>query len=152
MKKLLFLFYMTNLILCSVSPLVVNAAEVEQSCTEIVEPASEGLINNYAIWVSDYNGSLCVTSKTYAPSNMEEIGVKDLIVQYSYNGSDWHDEWNAGNFLAYGTSEHILSNYIIALERNGCYYRVTCNHYAKKSFLKTQSDPNTSNSVWIPKK
>ena len=149
MKKMCALFCMVSLLIYSMSPISVQAVEMDESCTEI-DMQSEGLIYNCNLTASNYNGSLCVTSKTHAPSNMEEIGLKDLIVQYSYNGSDWYDEWNAGDFLAYGTSEHILSNYIISLERSGCYYRVTCKHYAKKSFGKTQSDPNTSNSVWIP--
>ena len=152
MKKLLSLFCMASLILCSISPLAVNAAEVEEPCTEIVEVHYEGLVDSYSLWVSNYNGSLCVNATTRASSNMEEIGIKDLIVQYSYDNEHWYDEWNAGNFLAYNAVSYGLSNYIISLERSGCYYRVICKHYAKESFWKTQSNSNTSSSVWIPKK
>ncbi|MDE5772821.1 MAG: hypothetical protein K2I06_14585 [Ruminococcus sp.] len=152
MKKMLSLFCMAGLLVCGMSSIPVQAEKIEEPCMETVVPASEGLIYEYSLSVSDYNGSLCVNSTTSAPYAMKEIGIKDLTVQYSYDGSKWYDEWNSGNFLAYDTSEHTLSNYIISLERSGCYYRVTCKHYAKKSFGKTQSDPNTSNSVWIPKK
>ena len=152
MKKILSIFCVMSLLMCSVSSISVNAEEIEEHYTEIVEEPYAGLVISYNLWVSNYNGSLCVNSTTNAPYNMEEIGLKDLTVQYSYNGSDWYDEWNAGNFLAYGTSGHTLSNYIISLERSGCYYRATCKHYAKEAFLNTQSNSNTSNSVWIPKK
>lgn len=150
MKKILSLLCVTSLLLCNMPSISAQAVEIEESCTEIVEMRYEGLVNGYSIWISNYNGSLCVNADTFASSKMVEIGIKNLTVQYSYDGSNWYDEWNAGDFLAYNTEEHTLSNYIIALERSGCYYRVTCKHYAKESFLKTQSNSNTSNSVWIP--
>lgn len=152
MKKMLSLFCMAGLLVCDMSSIPVQAEEIEEPCMETVVPASEGLIYEYSLYVSDYNGSLCVIAKTKAPYKMEEIGIKDLTVQYSYDGSKWYDEWNAGDFLSYNAVNHNLSNYIISLEQSGCYYRVTCKHYAKESFWKTQSDSNTSNSVWIPKK
>ncbi|MDE6657229.1 MAG: hypothetical protein K2J88_01455 [Oscillospiraceae bacterium] len=150
MKKILSLLCVTSLMLCSIPSISVQAVEIEEPCTEIAEMRYEGLIDRYSIQVSNYNGSLCVNSTTIASSAIVEIGVKNLTVQYSYDGSNWYDEWNAGDFLAYNTHEHTLSNYIIALERSECYYRVTCKHYAKQSILKTQSNSNTSNSVWIP--
>ncbi|MDE7120801.1 MAG: hypothetical protein K2O42_01405 [Oscillospiraceae bacterium] len=152
MRKMLSIFCMVSLLVCSVSSISVYATDVEESCTKIEEVLSEGLIYSCNLTASNYNGSLCVNSTTNAPYNMKEIGLKNLTVQYSYNGSDWDDEWNAGNFLAYDTSGHTLSNYIISLERSECYYRVTCKHYAKESVFHTQSDSHTSNSVWIPKK
>lgn len=152
MKKMLAMFCMASLLVCSMSSIFVQAMEIDEPCTETIEPASEGLISNCNLTVSNYNGSLCVNSTVSAPYAMEEIGIKDLIVQYSYDNEHWYDEWNAGNFLAYNIDKHTFSNYIIALERSECYYRATCKHYAKESFFKTQSHSHTSNSVWIPKK
>ncbi|MDE5753478.1 MAG: hypothetical protein K2H89_02900 [Oscillospiraceae bacterium] len=152
MKKMYALFCMMGLLTCSMSSISVQAAEIDEPCTEIVDMQSEGLIYNCNLTVSNYNGSLCVNSTTFSPSNMEKIGLKDLIVEYSYNGVDWYYEWNAGDFLSDNAANHELSNYIISLERSGCYYHATCKHYAKKSFLNTQDDFHTSNSVWIPKK
>lgn len=149
MKKILSLLCMASLVVCSISSFSVQAVETEKPCTEIAVPASEGLIHNYSLSVSNYNGSLRVDAKTFAPYNMEEIGVKDLTVQYSYDGNNWYDEWNSSNFLGYGTDAYTLSGYIIALERRGCYYRATCKHYAKESFWRTQTNSNTSSSVWI---
>ena len=149
MKKIFSLLCMASLLLCSMPSISVQAVEIEEPCTEIVETHYEGLVDGYSIWVRNYNGSLCVNAETFASSKMEEIGIKDLTVQYSYDNEHWYDEWNAGNFVAYNAVNYALSNYIIALERSGCYYRATCKHYAKESFWKTQSDPNTSNSVWI---
>ena len=148
MKKMLSLLCMASLLVCSMSSIPVQAVELEEPNTETIEPASV-FIYAYSLSVSNYNGSLRVTAKTAASYNMEEIGLKDLTVQYSYDGSNWYDEWNAGDFLAYGTDNYSLSGYIISLERSGCYYRATCKHYAKESFWKTQTNSNTSNSVWI---
>lgn len=148
MKKIFSLLCMASL-LCSMPSISAQAVEVEEPCIETAVPASEGLIHKCNLSVSNYNGSLCVVAKTKASSEMAEIGVKDLTVQYSYDGSNWYDEWNAGNFLDYNTDEYDLSNYIISLERSGCYYRATCTHYAKKSIFNTQSESHTSNSVWI---
>ena len=103
----------------------------------------------YNTYVSNYNSSLCVSISTVATESVEKIGVKDLTVQYSYDGTNWYNEWNAGDFLAYDTNGYSLSNYIMALDRSGCYYRISCTHYAQKSFLNTQSVSGTSNAVWI---
>lgn len=149
MKKMFSLFCMTSLLLCSISSISVNAAELDEPCTEIIEEYYAGLVNSYNLSVSNYNGSLCVNAKTNAHYQMEEIGLKDLTVQYSYDGNNWYDEWNAGNFLGYSTVSYTLSNYIISLERSGCYYRIKCTHYAKKAFLNTESVSNTSNAVRI---
>lgn len=149
MKKLLSVFCVMSLLVCHVSTIFVHATELEEPCTEIVEEPSVGIIREHSLSVSNYNGSLCVNAKTKAPSVMQEIGFKDLTIQYSYDGNNWYTEWNAGDFLAYNTNWHSLSNYIMALDRSGCYYRIQCTHYAKKSFLHTQSVSNTSNAVWI---
>lgn len=65
-----------------------HTAEIDEPYTEIVEVQSEGLLTSYSLLVSDYNGSLCVNASTFSPAKREEIGVKDLIVEYSYNGKD----------------------------------------------------------------
>lgn len=149
MKKILSIFCMMSLLVCSMSSISAQAVEIEEPCTEAVEPASAGLISSCSLKASNYNGSLCVNSTVYSLYQMEEIGVKNLTVQYSYNGSNWYNEWNAGDFRSYNAVNHMLSNYIISLERSGCYYRVVGTHYAKKSTFNTQSDSHTSNSVWI---
>lgn len=149
MKKIFSIFCVMGLLLCNGSAIHVKAVEVEEPCTEIVEEPYSWLVNNYNLTVSNYNGSLCVNALTVVSSVVEEVGLKDLTIQYSYNNSDWYNEWNAGKFCAYNTDEYILNNYIMALERHNCYYRITCKHYAKESFWSTQYESNTSNSVWI---
>lgn len=149
MKKLISILSAACLLLCNGSAFFVNAEGLEEPCTEIAKERSEGLMSYYNLVVSDYNNSLCVTAETRAFSVMQEIGIKNLTVQYSYNNSTWYDEWNAGKFCTYDSAEYTLSNYIIALDRHGCYYRVKGTHYAKASALNTQSQFNTSNSVWI---
>lgn len=149
MRKLLSMFCVVGLILCSISVMPANAEEPEKTCTEATEERYSGLISNYDLSVSNYNGSLSVSASTMAHDIMQEIGIKNLTVQYSYNNSTWYDEWNAGKFCTYDSDEYTLSNYIMALDRHGCYYRVKGTHYAKESALNTQSQFNTSNSVWI---
>lgn len=149
MRKLLSMFCVVGLILCSILAVPANAEEPEETCTEATEERYSGLLDGYNLSVSNYNGSLCVVAETRASSVMKEIGIKNLTVQYSYNNSTWYDEWNAGKFYTCDSDEYTLSNYIMALEHHGCYYRVKGTHYAKASTLNTQSQFNTSNSVWI---
>lgn len=126
-----------------------NAVDFDEPCTEIIDEPSAGLVYLYSLSASNYNNSLCVNAIIRAYSDMKEIGFKNVTVQYSYDGSNWYDEWNAGDFLTYNSNRYDLANYIIALDRNGCYYRISCKCYAQKSFLNTQSATVTSNSVWI---
>ena len=149
MRKLLSMFCVVGLILCSIPAVPANAEEPEKTCTEAIEERYSGLISNYDLSVSNYNGSLSMSASTMAHDIMQEIGIKNLTVQYSYNNSTWYDEWNAGKFCTYDSDEYTLSNYIMALDRHGCYYRVKGTHYAKESALNTQSQFNISNSVWI---
>lgn len=149
MRKLLSMFCVVGLILCSISAVPANAEEPEKTCTEAIEERYSGLLDGYNLSVSNYSGSLCVVAETRASSVIQEIGIKNLTVQYSYDNSTWYDEWNAGKFCTYDSDEYTLSNYIMALDRHGCYYRVKGTHYAKASALNTQSQFNTSNSVWI---
>lgn len=126
-----------------------SAAEVSSFDTEIIEEPSSWYLYTNNLYVSDYNGSLCVYAETRATEKMEVIGIKNVTVQYSYDCNNWYDEWNAGSFFNYDSSNYTLSNYIMALDRKGCYYRIACVHYAKKNFINTQSISNISNAVWI---
>lgn len=150
MKKFLSILCITSLLVSGITGIPVIAAESENICEETTDKErASWYLSYYNTYVSNYNGSLCVNINTRATESMEKIGVKDLIVQYSYDGTSWYNEWNAGDFLAYNTNGYSLNNYIMALDRNGCYYRISCTHYAQKSFLNTQSVTGTSNAVWI---
>lgn len=150
MRKILSVLCITSLLVSGISAIPTMAEEIDEKGTETtnIERAA-GYLSYHNTSVSNYNGSLCVNTITRATENMEEIGVKDLTVQYSYNGIKWYTEWNAGDFLDYNTNGYELNSYIIALDRSGCYYRISCTHYAKKAFLNTQSVNGTSNIVWI---
>lgn len=150
MKRILSVLCIISMLASGFSAISSNAAETDEPCTEVVdaEPSAWYFCYNNA-YASNYNGNLCVSISTQATEKMAKIGLKDLTVQYSYDGSNWYNEWNAGDFLACDTNRYSLSNYIMALDRNGCYYRISCTHYAQKSFLNTQSVSNTSNAVWI---
>lgn len=149
MRKVFSMFCVVGLMLCSISAMPANAEEIRESCTEVTENRYSGLLDGYNLSVSNYNGSLSVNVRTESFDVMQEIGIKNLTVQYSYDNSTWYDEWNAGKFYACDSDEYTLTNYIMALDHHGCYYRVKGTHYAKASALNTQSQFNTSNSVWI---
>lgn len=151
MKKLAFILCLTGLCMFGMGEMPVNAAEeIDEVCTETVEEErAEGLVKDHYVSVSNYYGSLCISAYTQAIENMEVIGLKDVTAQYSYDGVTWYDEWNAGDFVTEGSNEYSLTNYIMSVERSGCYYRISCKHYAKKGFLNSQSIPAVSNSVWI---
>ncbi len=150
MKKFLSVLSITSLLVSGITGIPVRAAETENICEETTDTErASWYLSYYNTYVSNYNSSLCVSISTVATESVEKIGVKDLTVQYSYDGTNWYNEWNAGDFLAYDTNGYSLSNYIMALDRSGCYYRISCTHYAQKSFLNTQSVSGTSNAVWI---
>lgn len=154
MKKLMTILCVCGLLVCSISAIPANAEDLEDvMCTESAamdaEERASNLLDEYWIRVSNYNGSLFVTTKTTSTEPMQTIGIKDLTVQYSHDGSQWYDEWNAGDFLAENTNSYELNGYIISLEHNAKYYRAVCKHYAKKSFFSTQSIETVSNSVAI---
>ena len=141
---------LTSLLVFGNSPMPVMVAQADETCIETTDTErASGYLSYYSANVSSYNGSLCVNISTSATEKMEEIGIKNLTIQYSYDNVNWYNEWNAGDFLAYDTNRHALNNYIMALDRSECYYRICCKHYAKKSFLNTQIVSNTSNAVWI---
>ena len=150
MKKFISILCLISVLISGISAIPVMAEDANENHIETADKErASWYLSYHNTYVSNYNGSLCVSTNTQATENMEEIGVKNLTVQYSYDGTNWYNEWNAGDFLSYNTDQHSLSNYIMALDRNGCYYRISCTHYAKKSFLNTQSVSNTSNAVWI---
>lgn len=149
MRKIFSMFCVIGLVLYGVSAIPANAEEPKETYIEETEERYSGLLDGCYLNVSNYNNSLSVNVSTVASSVMQELGIKNLTVQYSYNNSTWYDEWNAGKFCTYDSDEYTLSNYIMAVDHHGCYYRVKGTHYAKASALNTQSQFNTSNSVWI---
>ena len=102
MNKILSIICLASFLVSGFSAMPVMAEETPEICSETSsqERASWSLSYHNA-GVSNYNGSVCVSISTQATEKMEVIGVKDLTVQYSYDGNNWYDEWNAaGSFYS----------------------------------------------------
>ncbi|MCM1298696.1 MAG: hypothetical protein NC203_07130 [Firmicutes bacterium] len=136
----------------------VQAAEYEFPAVDDVQAADTartvGLIKRYELSVSasTSGGVLYISGQTSSNSTMKEIGFKNIVVEHSSNGTDWYEEKNVGDLLKSNSSNYSLSKYAVTVT-GGYYYRVTCTHYAKESglFGQSQSESNTSNSVWVSK-
>lgn len=111
MRKIFSMFCVMGLILCSISAIPANAEEPEDTCPEATEERYTGLITEYNLSVSNYSGSLSVNVGTESSDIMQEIGIKNLTVQYSYNNSTWYDEWNAGKFYTCDSDETSCFNH-----------------------------------------
>lgn len=149
MKKIITLLCAICICMTCNPTIPVNALETDNSDSQMTNERSGWLLGDHYLKVSPYSGSLCICADVCATEKMETLGFKDVIVQYSYNNSDWYDEWNAGDFLKNDVSIYELYNYIMSLERSSCYYRIRCTLYAKKSTFNTQKVETVSNSVWI---
>jgi hypothetical protein len=81
---------------------------------------------------------------------MKKIGLKNIVIQQSSNGSTWSNYTTLDDMLV-NASEHEIYNYTVDVP-TGYYYRVKCDHYAKEKglfFPDEESISNTSNSVYI---
>ena len=113
---------------------------------------SAGLINECSLSISSSGTSILLTAKTKGNYSMKSIGLKNIVIQRSTNGTDWKDYTPVDDLLDSSTTLFYTSNNNIASVPGGYYYRVTCNHYAKESgwFGSSESISNTSNSVYVP--
>ena len=107
-----------------------------------------GLIYQYHNSVSTSNGYLTFTAWTSSRNTMSYIGMKNISVQRSSNGSSWTEEKTITDKLKQNSKSHSLSDYPISVI-GGYYYRIVCDHYADNGSGTTQSVSSTSNSVWI---
>ena len=108
------------------------------------------LISYRSITVSNSNGRLYVRGVTESSVNADTIGIKDIVVERSSNGtSGWTQIAYPSDCLKTNTNKCEMEKWITV--SHGYYYRITCNHYAYKSGYSpnSQTDPNTSNVVYI---
>lgn len=142
-------FIISVLILNSSSTTAINAYSTENS-TETSSVKTVGLIITHSISVSCTNHELAITSVTRSSEEMKKIGLKNIVIQQSSNGSTWSNYATLNDMLV-NASEHILDGYTVDVT-TGYYYRVKCDHYAKEKglfFPDEESISNTSNSVYI---
>lgn len=150
----------TILILCIVGAVAfcspkVNAAEISNNNAQISAAESQertaGLIRQSRLSVTCSGKNLLISGLTEANVSMQTIGYKNVIVEYSSNGTNWYEEKDLGDLLKSNSSSYYLNSYTVPV-KGGYYYRVSCTHYAKEKglFGKSQSEDNVSDSVWVP--
>lgn len=150
MKKIA-VFCVAAIMSCSILPMPVSAAEITTPYEEEIVEKTAGLIHLYSLSISGSNRQLNLTGYTKAITSMKKIGLKDIKIQRSSDGINWSTEKTLSDMLLSDSSAYYLNNYKVDVN-GGYYYRVTCNHYAKEYglFGATQSEPNTSISIWVP--
>lgn len=150
----------TILILCIVGAVAfcspkVSAAAISNSNTQASVSESQertaGLITRCNLSVVSSGKNLLINGKTIANASMQTIGYKNVVVEYSSNGTNWYEEKDLGDLLKSNSSSYYLNSYSVPV-KGGYYYRVSCTHYAKEKglFGKSQSEDNVSGSVWVP--
>lgn len=150
----------TILILCIVGAVAfcspkVSAAAISNSNTQASVSESQertaGLITRCNLSVVSSGKNLLINGKTIANTSMQTIGYKNVVVEYSSNGTNWYEEKDLGDLLKSNSSSYYLNSYTVPV-KGGYYYRVSCTHYAKEKglFGKSQSEDNVSDSVWVP--
>jgi hypothetical protein len=124
-------------------------------CTDTESPedpviTATYLISDRYIFASNSNGRLYVQGATESTVSADTIGIKDIVVERSSNGtSGWTQIAYPSDCLKTNTNKCEMEKWITV--SHGYYYRITCNHYAYKSGWSpnSQTDPNTSNVVYI---
>ena len=131
-------------------PVKAISSEYIQTYDSEAQPRAEGLIMQYGVGITAYNGQLRLTSSTIAYDTMKSIGFKDIEIERSSDIDNWTTEKTLDNMLLSSATEYRLTNYSVDVD-GGYYYRVKCKHYAKESglFGSSQSIDNTSNVVYI---
>lgn len=148
MKKNIIGLVVSMLLLNQTSFVTVNAHSNENS-NETSSVKTVGLIVSHTISIQGSNKTLLISSRTLSNVSMKQIGLKNIVIQYSSNNSDWIDYSTLSDMLVEG-KEHTLSDYSVNVSTG--YYRVKCDHYAKEKgiwFPDDETISNTSNSVYI---
>lgn len=149
----------TILILCIVGAILfcspkVSATEISNKGAQISAAESQertaGLITRYDLSVTCSDKKLLINGVTLANVSMQTIGYKNVVIEYSTNGTNWYEEKSLGDLLKSDSKSYYLNSYPVSV-KGGRYYRVSCTHYAKEKglFGRSQSEDNVSDSVWV---
>lgn len=111
------------------------------------ETRASGLILSYSLSVSKNEKTLTITGLTNCSVDVVRCGFKDLQVERRrYTSGDWEVYHDYGDVyldnIVYSLSTTLVVEY-------GYYYRVTCTHYAKKSWWSTQKVDNETNGIFV---
>lgn len=120
---------------------------IYENANESTESRATGLIMSYGLEISATGTTIRILGETYCAGSVVKSGFKNLVVQRKkVSSSTWSDYYDYGDL--YSDTYAASVNTTLAVE-SGYEYRVTCKHYAKKSWLVTQSISNTSNVVSV---
>ncbi|MBP1549256.1 MAG: hypothetical protein J6A05_04560 [Oscillospiraceae bacterium] len=112
-------------------PVKAISSENIQTYDSEAQPRAEGLIMQYGVGITAYNGQLRLTSSTIAYDTMKSIGFKDII-ERSSDRDNWITEKTLDNMLLSSATEYRLTNYSVDVD-GGYYYRVKCKHNQRKA-------------------
>lgn len=159
MKKIIsFLLTIVTIIGCfSLNTFAAEAIEV-YTTPEIVQLNSEeavtsgetrasGLILSYRLSVSKSEKTLTITGLTNCSVDVVKCGFKDLQVERRrYTSGDWEVYHDYGDVYLDDDLCNLSTTLVVEY---GYYYRVTCTHYAKKSWWSTQKVDNETNGIFV---
>ncbi|WP_028518936.1 hypothetical protein [Ruminococcus flavefaciens] len=135
------------------APVQTKAASVDNSVYEQYENAI-GLIEKCSLKCTSYEeGYLELTAKTQVSGKMNEVGFKNIVVQFSSDGENWYDEYTYGDYTGTNTKYHNINGLRLKV-RGGYFYRISCVHYANgraygDDAVRTQTAVNVSSEVWV---
>lgn len=111
------------------------------------ETRASGLILQYSLSISKSSTTLNITGATRCSVDVVKCGFKDLQVERRrYTTGDWEVYYDYGDVYL----EEINCNLSTSLTvEYGYYYRVTCTHYAKKSWWSTQSIDHETSGIYV---
>lgn len=111
------------------------------------ETRASGLILQYSLAVSKNEKTLTITGLTYCSTDVVKCGFKDLQVERRrYTSGDWEVYHDYGDVYLEDIACNLSTTLVVEY---GYYYRVTCTHYAKKSWWSTQKVDNETNGVFV---
>ncbi|MBQ8922076.1 MAG: hypothetical protein IJ060_07950 [Oscillospiraceae bacterium] len=151
-KLFCFLFALCMMLVCIPSaPAFAEESAPPEAEDEIVN--SVGLISNTWRSISKGTKTIYLTAGTESASTMYRIGLTEMYVQRSANGtSGWSSEKFVGNNIDGNTDSSEIEDFPITVV-GGYYYRVYLKHYARATSASNsliEEIPKYSNVLWVP--
>lgn len=104
-------------------------------------------------------GMVKITLKTFAVTEVSEIGFLDVNIEYTDDGNSWTVECGLGDMKnkpeSSANTRSVIDGYAVQVE-GGHYYRVTCEHYVigyslTEKTMAQQTAHDYSRAVWVPR-
>ena len=111
------------------------------------ETRASGLIAEYSLAVSKNGKTLSISGVISCTTDVVKCGFKNLQVERRrYTSGDWEVYHDYGDVYVETNFCNLSTDLTVEY---GYYYRVTCTHYAKKSWWSTQSIDNETSSIYV---